>query len=157
MGCRGVPELAFDQDAATDDARSAADASVVRDARSDGTVLVDAKIDDGSDAWISEGDARPFDTGASDADDRDASLADSSLVDSSALDATSVDAGEVTCPAAPPPGASVCCKGVPCHGDISSCNSECTNCANNCAGKTCCLDGNGNYHGCANSPADCPP
>jgi hypothetical protein len=154
-GCRGVPELAFDSNAGDDASRSALDA------QSDGTVLVDSGIDDDardasrSDAR-SDADIEPVDANVPDGTSPDSSGPDSSF-DAAVPDATDGDGGGLTCPAGPPPGASVCCNGVPCRGAESSCNTECTNCANNCAGKTCCLDQNGNFHGCANKPADCSP
>ncbi|HEX8794580.1 MAG TPA: hypothetical protein VF765_26725, partial [Polyangiaceae bacterium] len=65
------------------------------------------------------------------------------------------DAG--TCPDALSPGAAWCCASVPCKGPTAAaCQSECTNCENDCPGQTCCLDKHGNYQGCAATPAACP-
>jgi hypothetical protein len=70
-------------------------------------------------------------------------------------DAASSDP-DVACPTSPPAGASICCGTVPCRGAASSCSDECTNCENNCSMRACCLDHNGNYQGCADSPTACP-
>jgi hypothetical protein len=156
-GCRGIPELAFDSDAGDDASR------IAPDAQSDGTALVDSGIDEsaidthdasGSDAR-SDADIEPVDANVPDGNSLVSSGPDSSF-DAAGPYASGGDDGGLTCPAGPPPGASVCCKGVPCRGAESSCNTECTNCANNCGGQTCCLDSNGNFHGCAKKPADCP-
>jgi hypothetical protein len=61
-----------------------------------------------------------------------------------------------TCPGSLPPGAAWCCGSVPCKGTAAKCQAECTNCQNDCPGQTCCLDKNGNYHGCAANPGACP-
>jgi hypothetical protein len=72
-------------------------------------------------------------------------------------DATNSDGSDsATCPQGIPDGASICCGPVPCKGAEASCQSECTNCENDCPGQTCCLDKHGNYQGCAASPSACP-
>jgi hypothetical protein len=76
--------------------------------------------------------------------------------DSGAFDATATDGSSTTCPQGVPDGASICCGPVPCKGPAAACQSQCTNCENNCPAKTCCLDKHGNFTGCAASPSICP-
>lgn len=96
--------------------------------------------------------------GALDEGSVEASSAPEGGADDAAAAPDSADAGDsgATCPAGPPPGASICCGPVPCRGDAGACTSECTNCENNCADEVCCLDKHGNFQGCAKAPAACP-
>jgi hypothetical protein len=138
--CINVPRVAF----IGADAGADADASTAGDAR--GAADVAAGTDGTTEA----------DQGAADAGRFDAGALDGGPLDAGAFDAGVHDATAQVCPNAAPPGAAACCDTVPCRGTPDSCDAECTNCKHDCAGQTCCLDGNGNYHGCAATPAMCP-
>lgn len=135
-GCLDVPQVTFVAADAADDARS--DATGVPD---DGPAASDA-----SDASMGAQDGTG-DVAVADADADATAIADTGPDDAS-------DGG--MCPGSIPPGAAWCCGSVPCKGTAAACQAECTNCENNCSGQSCCLDKNGNYHGCAATPAACP-
>jgi hypothetical protein len=134
-GCINVPPVAF----VGADAGADADASTPTDASgaADVAVRLDATIEAG------QGTA-------------EAAVLDDGALDDVALDTGALDGGTQVCPNAVPSGAAACCDSVPCRGSPDSCDAACTNCKHDCAGQTCCLDGNGNYHGCATTPAMCP-
>lgn len=98
------------------------------------------------------------DVGALEDGSVDASSAPEGGAGDTATAPDSADAGDsgATCPAGPPPGASICCGPVPCRGDAGACSSECTNCENNCPDEVCCLDKHGNFQGCAKALGACP-
>ena len=108
----------------------------------------DAAADAGVDGAAES--SSPLDAGA----DHTATTPDAPT-DSGAFDATDADLSSNTCPQAVPDGAAVCCGSAPCKGPAAACQSECTNCENNCRKQTCCLDKHGNYHGCAANPGAC--
>lgn len=125
-GCASVPDVTFESDAASD---SRVDASGRPD---------DAAVE----SDVADGSSGPGDAGAADAD--------------AAGDVGTDGAPDASCPVGIPAGAAWCCGPVPCRGTASACQSECTNCENDCPGQTCCLDKHGNYQGCAATPGACP-
>jgi hypothetical protein len=79
---------------------------------------------------------------------------DAAVTDGSATDAAPEGAAPDapgTCPASPPPGATLCCGVIPCVGDAKKCAAACGNCGDCNQGQMCCLDHNGNLAGCFGS------
>jgi hypothetical protein len=135
-GCVSVPKVSFFADDAGGD--DGADATV----RADASGASDA--------------AAPSDaTTGADSSAPDAGVRDATVPEVGGPDAGGPDAAGGICPDAAPAGAAACCGAVPCRGTPNACDASCTNCNNDCAGKTCCLDSLGNYHGCAATPSAC--